>query len=47
MNLGKVVKVVQVEDVEDSDSIAPLVTVDMKPRKESAIDRLAGKELVN
>lgn len=47
MNLGKVVKVVKVEDIEDGDSIAPLATVDMKPRKESAIDRLADKELVN
>lgn len=47
MKLGKVVKVVQVVDVEDGDAIAPLATVDLKTSKESVIDRLADKELVN
>jgi hypothetical protein len=48
MKLGKVIKVVQVVDIEDGDEIETTTSIDLAHRRESAVvARPDSKELVN
>lgn len=47
MKLGKVIKVVQVTDVEDGDAIERTAALDLAPSRESSIAQPKSKELVN
>lgn len=47
MKLGKVIKVVQVVDIEDGDEIETTASIDLAHRRESVVARLDSQELVN
>lgn len=47
MKLGKVIKVVQVNDIEDGDANELAAPIDVAPSRESVMDRSKLQELVN